>query len=86
MAYAGIEPFGSGVEDFRAGQICATVANFAGKSLAEGADMMSPDYFINWDRRETKQKSQQEIEAETPFDIEAHSKRLSSIFERQGNG
>ena len=34
-AYGGIEPFGGMQDDFRAGQICATVANYAGMQRAE---------------------------------------------------
>lgn len=32
--------------DFRAGTICATVANFAGKSLRRGSDNLSPGDFM----------------------------------------
>lgn len=38
LAFANIEPFGELRADFRAGQIAATVANFAGKTLGEHAE------------------------------------------------
>jgi len=48
--YSQIEPWGSHYnglrDDFRAGQICATVANWAGKQLAEGADPTAADDFM----------------------------------------
>lgn len=63
MAYARIEPFGQEVEDFRAGQICAAVANFAGKSIPEGkADMTAAD-FISWQPREAEEGPEEEIVA-----------------------
>lgn len=48
--YSQAEPWGSQYEglrgDFRAGQICSTVANWAGKKLADGKDPVTAADFM----------------------------------------
>ena len=46
LAFAQLEPFGERMADYRAGQLCATVANYAGKTRAAGADMAVPGDFM----------------------------------------
>jgi len=46
IEFAKLEPFGSRVEDFRAGQLCATVANYAGRMRSEEAGAASPGDFM----------------------------------------
>lgn len=45
-AYYSVEPWGDLRADFRAGQICATVANHAGKMRGEGAGLAHPGEFM----------------------------------------
>jgi len=45
IAYSRIEPFGGLWEDFRTAQICAAIANYAGKALKEGREA-EPDWFM----------------------------------------
>lgn len=45
-AYGGIEPFGPLQEDFRAGQICATVANYAGMQRSPKIGQARADEFM----------------------------------------
>jgi Protein of unknown function (DUF4035) len=45
-AYYGIEPFGELREDFRAGQICGTVANYAGKVRSDQVPPANPADFM----------------------------------------
>ena len=67
LAYSRIEPFGGHWEDFRTGQVCATVANFAGKALKDGSDI-TPDHFFP-----TLGKNDRQDEPELFDDPEAHS-------------
>ncbi len=46
MAFYELEPFGERLADFRAGQICATVANYAGKARKEGIGPANPADFM----------------------------------------
>lgn len=46
LQYADIEPFGELRADFRAGQIAATIANYAGKSRNAGASTLEPFDFM----------------------------------------
>ncbi len=46
MAYAQLEPFGSKIDNFRSGMICATVANYAGKVRGDKAPAAMPDDFM----------------------------------------
>ncbi len=44
-AFLQIEPIGETRDDFRAGMICSTIANYAGKQRAEGTEPAQPaDY------------------------------------------
>lgn len=45
LAFWDLEPWGTDVEDLRAGAVCATVANMAGKSLKEDAVRTPGDFF-----------------------------------------
>ena len=45
-AYLQIEPIGQLREDFRAGMVCATVANYAGRQRAENAGPAQPADFM----------------------------------------
>jgi len=45
-AYLQIEPIGQLREDFRAGMICSTVANYAGRQRAENAGPAQPADFM----------------------------------------
>ncbi len=45
LVFLQIEPIGETRDDFRAGMICATVANYAGRQRAEGSEPAQPaDY------------------------------------------
>lgn len=46
IAFERIEPFGSPMEDFRAGQVCSTVANYAGKVRSDEAPPAQPGDFM----------------------------------------
>ena len=45
-AFLQIEPIGAMREDFRAGMICSTVANYAGRQRAENAGPAQPADFM----------------------------------------
>ena len=72
LAYARLEPFGEERADFRAGQVCATVANFAGKALREGAEPLAPADFMPA-LAEQRQAAQQPIRLDDP---EAHARLI----------
>jgi hypothetical protein len=40
------DQWGEAREDFRLGQVCATIANFAGKTLKEGSNGLKPADFM----------------------------------------
>jgi hypothetical protein len=44
-AYFSLEPWGTEVDDHRAGVIASTVANLSGKTLRKGADTQPADFF-----------------------------------------
>ena len=46
MAYAALEPFGELHADFRAGQVCSAVANYAGKVRNADIDDAQPADFM----------------------------------------
>lgn len=46
IAFERIEPFGSQMADFRAAQICTTVANYAGKMRSDDAPLAQPGDFM----------------------------------------
>lgn len=46
LIYLNLEPVGEMRADFRAGMVCATVANYAGKVRKEGADAAVPADFM----------------------------------------
>ena len=56
--YYQIEPWGQERADLRAGQICATVANFAGKTLADNAEKLKPLDFMPYSQIERKPAAQ----------------------------
>ena len=45
-AYYDLEPFGEIRDDFRAGQICSTLANYSGKTRNEDAPPAHPSEFL----------------------------------------
>lgn len=57
IAFERLEPFGSHMDDFRAGQVCATVANYAGKVRNEDAAAAQPGDFMPSLRQSTDRKS-----------------------------
>jgi hypothetical protein len=46
IAYYNLEPWGPQQEDFRAGQICASIANYAGKARNEKSGLASAAEFF----------------------------------------
>ena len=46
IEFARLEPFGERMADIRAGQVCATVANYAGKMRSNDAPLAHPADFM----------------------------------------
>ena len=46
IAFSRLEPFGERMADIRAGQVCATVANYAGKMRSSDAPLAHPGDFM----------------------------------------
>ena len=62
-AYYQLAPWGYEVESLRAGVVCSTIANFAGKVLADGR-RTTPEDFLQISRRPKRAKTPQELSAE----------------------
>jgi hypothetical protein len=79
IAFERLEPFGSLMDDFRAGQICATVANYAGKVRNEEAAAAQPGDFMPTLRQTADRKS----DAQHPVllaDPEAHARLIKATL------
>lgn len=79
IAFERIEPFGSPMDDFRAGQVCATVANYAGKVRNNEAAAAQPGDFMPMLRSPAERKP----DAHGPVllaDPAAHAKLLRATL------
>jgi hypothetical protein len=79
IAFERLEPFGSLMDDFRAGQICATVANYAGKVRKEDAAAAQPGDFMPTLRQTADRKS----DTQRPVllaDPEAHARLIKATL------
>lgn len=56
MALYRIDPWGEERGDFRAGIIASAVANWAGKTMREGAKPVTPADYMPYQRAETRQR------------------------------
>lgn len=93
MAYANIEPFGPVAEDYRAGQVCAAVANFAGKVIPnDRAPMTAADFMVQEleepDQEEGDTPASAQQEQGMGMDLEMRSRLIESVVfgKGQGNG
>jgi hypothetical protein len=65
MAFHSLEPFGSGIEDFRAGQIAATLANVNRDSKTKPTPWSAADFMPALEA-EADRKQEAELAALTP--------------------
>ena len=80
MAYASIEPFGSSVEEHRAGMICATIVNISGKNMPEGSADMTPEDFFPQQVEEAAEIVAEEA-AEVPhIDLDEQSRLIDAAI------
>lgn len=81
--YSRIEPWGSQYEglrsDFRAGQICSTVANWAGKQLAEGNEPRTAADFMP-SLAEGRQPAKKQESAVLLDDPKAQAKLIKAVL------